>query len=325
MAQCLFIESVSTESSSNSDMLAPIVIFSYNRPEHLRRTLDALSKNLYAADSDLFVFCDGAKDDATEEQRQAIARNIEVAKTINGFRSLSVIERQSNFGLADNIINAVTEIVNRYGKVITLEDDVITSIGFLHYMNSALTLYENEDKVMHISGYMYPHKKRLPETFFYEVPYPGGGWATWKRAWDHFSNDIDELYAYWCPRWKEFNRFGGDYLQKQLEKNKQGTMYTWFIKWHAVLLRMGGLTLYPQTSLTNNIGFDSSGSNCGTMTQFDIEHPAEHISVELIPIKENKKAARIIYHFYSGHWYGKRYRIALINRIKSIFGNQNAG
>lgn len=300
-------------------MFAPIVVFSYNRPKHLRQTLDALSKNLYAADSDLFVFCDGTKENASEEQCQAIASNIEVAKSIKGFRSLSVIERKKNFGLADNIINAVTEIVNRYGKVITLEDDVITSVGFLHYMNSALALYENEERVMHISGYMYPHKQRLPETFFYEVPYPGGGWATWKRAWDHFTNDIDELYAYWSSRWKEFNRFGGDYLQRQLEENKQRTMYTWFIKWHAVLLREGGLTLYPHTSLTNNIGFDSSGSNCGTTSSFDIDHPVDYVSVKRIGIRENKKAARIIYHFYSGHWYSKRNRNRVLSKIKRFF------
>ena len=299
-------------------MLAPIIVFSYNRPDHLRQTIDALSRNYLAADSLLFIYCDGAKDDASSEQKKRVVQNIEIAHSAQGFKEVVVIERGHNYGLANNIIGAVTDVINQYGKVITLEDDIITSSGFLQYMNDALNLYANDERVMHISGYMYPHKSKLPETFFFEVPYPGGGWATWKRAWDHFSNDIDELYSYWSPRWKEFNKYGGIYLQQQLEDNKKGVLYTWFIKWHAVLLRMGGLTLYPQTSLTNNIGFDSSGVNCKTMNKFDILHPAEHIVVQRIKIRENKKAARIIHHFYSGYWYSKRYRRHWLANLKKI-------
>ena len=299
-------------------MLAPIVVFSYNRPKHLKKTLEALSKNTLASESELFIYCDGAKNDASRDDCIKVEENVATAKSIEGFKSVLVIERDSNYGLANNIISAVTEIVDNYKRVITLEDDVITSQGFLEYMNSALDLYEKDDRVMHVSAYMYPHKQKLPETFFFEVPYPGGGWATWKRAWDHFSNDIEELYSFWSQRWKEFNKFGGDYLQKQLQANKDGTMYTWFIKWHAVILRMDGLTLYPHTSLTNNIGFDSSGSNCVTMTKFDIVNPIGHVDVNRIKIKENKKAARIIYHFYSGYWYSKRYRKQWLSKIKSL-------
>lgn len=300
-------------------MTAPIIIFSYNRPDHLRRTVEALSFNDLARESVLFIYCDGAKTDASEEQRAKIEQNRKVAHGAKGFKEVIVVERERNYGLANNIIGAVTEIVNSFGRVITLEDDVITSRGFLRYMNDALNLYENDDKVMHISGYMYPHRGKLPDTFFYEVPYPGGGWATWKRAWAFFSNDIDELYSYWSSRWKEFNKFGGDYLQKQLEANKDGTLYTWFIKWHGALLKHGGLTLYPHTSLTNNIGFDGTGVNCSSMSKFDILEPAEYILVGRVPIRENKRAARIIYHFYSGYWFSKRYRKQMLSRIKQLF------
>lgn len=303
-------------------MLAPVVIFSYNRPNHLKKTLEALSANDLAGESALFIYCDGAKENASSEAINLIEDNKRVARSAKGFKELHVIEREYNYGLADNIIGAVTETVNKFGRIITLEDDVITSRGFLRYMNDALDTYANDEQVMHISSYMYPHKQTLPETFFYQVPYPGGGWATWKRAWDCFSNNVEELYSYWSSRWSVFNRYGGNYLQKQLEANYQGILYTWFIKWHAVVLQKGGLTLYPHTSLTNNIGFDSSGSNCGTMTKFDIPHPADYVSVRRAKIKENRKAARIIYHFYSGYWYSKRYRKQWIDKIKQLFIRQ---
>ena len=303
-------------------MLAPIVIFSYNRPAHLRMTIEALANNKLAKDSVLYVFCDGPKANANEKQLALVAETRAVAKNASGFKEIHVVERERNYGLADNIVGAVTTIVGKYDRVITLEDDIITSVGFLKYMNDALELYKDDPAVMHISGYMFPHKEKLPETFFFEVPYPTGGWATWKRAWDFYNNDIDYLYGYWSKRWKEFNKFGDNYLQRQLEENKNGTLYTWFIKWHAVMLMKKGLTLYPHWSLSTCIGFDNTGTNCVATNKFDIKTLAESVKVERVPIKENRKAARIIRHFYSGHWYSRRYRRRFLNKVKHFFGGK---
>ena len=295
--------------------LAPIVVFSYNRPDHLHRTLEALAMNDLAHDSALYIYCDGAKPDATEEQRQRVLENREAAHFAMGFKEVHVVEREQNIGLKDNIIGAVTEIVNQYGRVITLEDDVVTSVGFLKYMNEALELYADEEKVMHVSAYMYPHKSRLPETFFYPVPYPGGGWATWQRAWNQYNDDAQELFDYWKGKWELFDIYGGDYLSKQLKRNREGMMRTWFVKWYAVMRRQDALTLYPGCSLTNNIGFDGSATNCYTTTKFDVV-PTDYVKVERIPLSVNKKATRVIYDFYQGHWYNKRRRNALIKKVK---------
>lgn len=287
--------------------ISPIIVFSYNRPEHLRQTLDALSKNDLARESILYIYCDGAKENASEEQCMRVVKNREVAHAVKGFKEVHVVERERNVGLKDNIVGAVTEIVNQYGRVITLEDDVVSSVGFLKYMNDALELYADEDRVMHISAYMYPHKCRLPESFFYPVPYPGGGWATWKRAWDCYNDNSRELYEYWKDKWHVFDVFGGDYLSKQLKRNVNGTMNTWFIKWHAVMMQKEALTLYPGRSLTNNIGFDEMATNCYSTTKFDVV-PVDYVSVKQSPLVVSKKASRVIYDFYQGHWYNRRRR-----------------
>lgn len=294
--------------------LAPIVIFSYDRPKHLQQTLDALSKNALADQSDLFIYCDGAKESASLEQVNRIIENRKVAHAASGFKSLSVVERPKNIGLKANIVGAVTEIVNKYGRIITLEDDIVTSKGFLRFMNEALELYKEDEQVMHISGYMWPHRWPLLETFFYQVPYPGGGWATWARAWKYYDDDAAKLYHKWENRWETFNKFGGDYLSKQLVANYDGRMNTWFIKWHAVLLERGALTLYPGKSLTNNIGFDDLASNCYTTNKFDVEL-VDSVVVKRIPIRESRLAAHEIYAFYQGRWYNKRRREALLKKI----------
>lgn len=294
--------------------LAPIVIFSYDRPKHLLQTLVALAKNELAEQSNLFIFCDGAKDAAPAEQLERIKQNRDVAYAAQGFKSVTVVDREKNIGLKSNIVGAVTEIVNKYGRIITLEDDIVTSKGYLRFMNEALEMYEDDERVMHISGYMWPHRLPLPETFFYQVPYPGGGWATWARAWKYYDDDAVKLYHKWEQRWEEFNKFGGDYLSKQLIANYEGRMNTWFIKWHAVLLEQGGLTLYPGKSLTNNIGFDDMASNCHATNKFDVV-PVEAVVVKRRPIKESQLAAHEIYAFYQGRWYNKRRRTALLKKL----------
>lgn len=297
---------------------APIAVFSYNRPHHLKRTLEALSQNDLASESVLYIFCDGPKENATEEMKKRIAENVAVAKSQLWAKELYITVRKQNIGLAESITSGVTEVLSKYGRIITIEDDIITSRGFLRFMNDALEVYKNDDKVMHISAYMYPHRGYLPETFFYPVPYPGGGWATWSRAWIYFNNNTQELYDYWNGRWKEFDRYyGGNYLSKQLRANLDGSLKTWFIKWYAVMLQHRGLSLYPGHSLTNNIGFDEFATNCGTMTNFDVV-PIDYVSVKRKAIKIDRCALHIIYDFYQGHWYNKRRRTALLKKIAKL-------
>jgi GT2 family glycosyltransferase len=165
--------------------LAPIVLFTYNRPVHTKQTIDALLKNTLATDSDIIIFSDYPK---TEKVVESVKQTREYLKTIKGFRSIKIIERNENFGLANNIIDGVTTVVNQYGKIIVLEDDLLTSPYFLRYMNEALMLYENEKDVVCIHGYIYPVKQKLPDTFFLRGA-DCWGWATWKHGWDIFNPD----------------------------------------------------------------------------------------------------------------------------------------
>lgn len=304
--------------------LAPIIVFAYDRPDHLRRTLDALAKNDLASQSDLYIYCDGAKETASIEQIERIKENRKVAHGADCFKSVTIIEREENVGLMNNIVGAVTEIINQYGRVIVLEDDMLTSPGALQYFNDALELYKDEEKVMHIVSYMFPHRWPLPNTFLYSVPYPGGGWATWSRSWKYYPKDIEPLYHYWKDKWSYFNYWNHDErdLVKQLENNYHGTLRTWFIRYYAVLLQMGGLTLYPGQSLVTNIGFDGTGDNCVKLARnpYWIEHLAPSVKVKRInKIKEHRLGAHEIYAFHSGRWYNRRRRIRMMNKVLSFF------
>src|ERR1700756_846434 len=170
--------------------LAPIALFVYNRPEHTRRTISYLQKNLLADESRLFIFSDAAK---TENDKAKVDEVRQLIKEVTGFKSVKVTERKKNLGLAESIISGVTQLVNEYDKVIVFEDDLLSSPFTLQFFNEALARYKTEDKVMHIGAYMYNlDKKGLPQTFFFRAA-TSWGWATWARAWKDFEPDVDVL------------------------------------------------------------------------------------------------------------------------------------
>ncbi len=174
--------------------LAPIVLFVYNRPAHTRRTVEALQKNDLATDSDLIIYSDAPK---TPEAADAVREVRDYIRSITGFRSVRIVERERNWGLANSIIDGVTSVVNEHGRIVVLEDDLITSPYFLSFMNTALETYKYDETVMHISGYMFPiDSADLPESFFLRTA-SCWGWATWDRAWKCFEK---------CPK-KLLNEF----------------------------------------------------------------------------------------------------------------------
>lgn len=275
--------------------LAPIALFVYNRPEHTRRTIAHLQKNVLADESRLFIFSDAAKTDADVAKVEKVR---ELIKNVAGFKSVKIIERKQNMGLANSIISGVTQLVNDYGKVIVFEDDLLSSPYTLQYFNDALDKYAGEEKVMHVCAYMYNLKAdNLPETFFYRAA-GSWGWATWARAWKNFQPDIDQLIAQFDK--EKISRFSIEHnmnFWRQVQAFKAGKNNSWAIRWYASIFLKGGLTLNPARSLINNIGNDGSGvhSNPESMYQVHIsQKPVTHFPDK---IEEDPKAYAAIKNF----------------------------
>lgn len=246
-------------------MYAPIVLFVYNRPYHTRRTLEALSKNELAMQSDLFIFADGAKENASSEQLLQIEETRKVIREKQWCKNVEIIESPKNKGLADSIIEGVTKIINQYGKIIVLEDDLLTGKYFLNYMNDALYKYENEAKVWHITSWRDPIATSNPNSSFFYPVMDCWGWATWAARWQHYKKD----YAFFKKKFngkmrKAFNIDGTDKgMWQQILDNETGKINTWAIFWYATIFLNNGLCLAPCSSLVRNIGFDNSGEHCG--------------------------------------------------------------
>lgn len=298
--------------------LAPIVLFVYNRLHHTRETVQALIRNDLSAQSRLFIFSDGAKDDSSKESVEAVRKYI---NTIKDFHSISVTYRSKNIGIADNIINGVSEIVSSYGKVIVLEDDIVTSKYFLKYMNDALDKYDKCEKVMHVSGYMFPiFWHRLPQTVFYRSS-SCWGWATWARAWKYFKRDPEYIMNHFTPSLVNYyNIDGAINFWQQIEQNKSGLIRTWSAFWSANIILNKGLCLHPARSLVRNIGHDSSGMNCGSSSIYNVALNDKTIKYFENDITESELLLKRIRKYFNVFNNPGLY-IRAYNRIRSLYTN----
>jgi hypothetical protein len=240
---------------------APVALFVYNRPGHTRQTVEALLANTAADQTPLHIFSDAPRN---ESASLAVAEVRSYIRSIAGFKSVAIVERETNFGLARSIIDGVTRLCKEYGRVIVMEDDLITSPHFLSYMNDALARYDSEDRVMQIAGYMFPINLELEEDALF-LPFTSSwGWATWERAWRHF----DATGAGYQRLLEDQSLRGAFDLNgkygyfRMLESQLRGETDSWAIRWYLSVFLMKGLTLYPKKALVDNFGFDGSGVNC---------------------------------------------------------------
>jgi len=248
-------------------VFAPIVLFVYNRPWHTQKAIEALQKNDLARESELFIYSDQGKNKDTQKGVDKVRGYIE---NIDGFKKVTIIKRDKNWGLADSIIDGVTSIVNKYGKIIVLEDDLVTSSYFLKFMNDSLSLYKNEPKVISIHGYIYPINN-LPDAFFIKGA-DCWGWATWKDKWDIFEPNgqklLNQLESRGLTKEANFNNSYG--FTKMLKQQIKGQNSSWAIRWYMSAFLKDMLTLYPGKSYVQNIGHDNSGTHSDSTDQFKV-------------------------------------------------------
>ena len=291
--------------------LAPIVLFTYNRPQHTEKTLQALMQNELADKSVLYIYCDGAKVHATETDRTNITEVRKVVRSKHWCKEVHIIEAEQNKGLANSIIEGVTIVLEKHGKAIVLEDDLLTSPYYLRYMNEALNFYANYPAVFSVSANRPPkNMMHIPDDYEYDVFVSlrsySTGWATWKDRWDRIDWSLDGFEeALMHPfQIKALNR-GGEDVSKMLLMQKNGEIDSWALRFGFAHFKQHAVAILPCNAYVDNIGFDGTGTHSGT-----VQHVYRN---DLSLAQKNPKFlavlyedARIINAFYSRFYPKKR-------------------
>ena len=277
---------------------APIAVFGYRRPQHIAQLLTSLRGNPEHEKSPIHVFLDGARGEADAED---VARTRAVAREYAP-RHAEIIEREANAGLANSIISGVTGLTREHGSIIVLEDDLVLSPYALRYFNDALKRYRYEERVMHVSGYMFPVRAKLPETFFYRET-TCSGWATWERAWAKFEPDGRKIRDHILARNMqfEFDVHGSNSFLEMLKDQIAGRNDSWAIRWYGSVRIADGLALHPAQALIANRGFDGTGRHSHETTLYDVQLAQKPIAHFTEHIEECKEALAAVIAFRRMH------------------------
>lgn len=242
--------------------LAPVCVSTYIRLEHLKKTIEALSQNKHALESELFVFSDGPR----EGDESKVEKVREYLSGIDGFKSVNVISRVSNDRVYNNR-EGLRDVLNKYGRCVFLEDDIVTAPGFIGYMNSALDKYENNPSVMSITGYCPPIT--IPSEYSHDIfalnRFCSWGFAIWKDRYDMIKyldeDDFKSIDA------KKISKFGED-IYGMVRSDFLGHIDALDVKAMFCQYQNDMATIYPKYSFVQNIGHDGSGIHCGITKKF---------------------------------------------------------
>jgi len=264
----------------------PIALFAYKRPELTRTTLDALRANPEFEASPLFVYCDGPKSEADA----ALVETTRAAVRSYRLRNAVLVERESNLGLANSIIAGVTELCEKYGAVIVLEDDLLISRSFLDYMNKALTRYADDDRVMEIAGHTFVNCetelacKPAADAVFLAFA-TSWGWATWKRAWQYFDSGMSGLARLEADKSlrRRFDLDRSYPFYRMLKRAATGRADSWAIRWYLSIFLQSGLILYPARTLVQHVGNDGAATHVSRFSRTRKLEPPQEFRVERFP------------------------------------------
>ena len=252
--------------------------------------------NYLAPQSRLFIFSDGPRDESAREGVEQVRQYIH---QVDGFASIEIIERDRNYGCAKNIIDGITQVVNEFGRIIIVEDDILTSPYFLSYMNEALELYKDDDRVGTVNGYISPilAANNPPENFFTrEVAI--WGWGTWSRVWKYYNYDAGQLLAQIQAAGLE-DKYNYGLKSKPRSNNLKaqaaGKVGTWDYQLDATLCLHGKLSLRSGKAFSNNIGFDGTGIHCGTADygKINVQLADEYEPLKKIPVEVDERMYKV--------------------------------
>lgn len=251
----------------NPESKTPLALFTYNRPYHTRRALESLTRCNRIEECKIFIYCDGPKH--SDDMNNIIASQ-QVVQNFAEKLGANIIIQEKNIGLAHSIVSGVSDLCERFGRVIVIEDDLVVSPSFIDYMLQALDRYQDEEHVYQISGFLFPiDASKHQDTFF--LPFiTTWGWATWNRAWKSFdwnATGYEKLFSD-KKMSKQFNLDNSYPYCDMLLDRFSGKNESWGILWWYAVFSVGGLVLYPGRTLVNNCGFDGTGTHCGNSIEY---------------------------------------------------------
>jgi hypothetical protein len=274
---------------------APIAVFAFNRPLHLRQCLASLEENPEINHSEITIFVDGPRSD---KERKTVSEVLEVARNFADRIPAEIIFSEENMGLAESVINGISHVLATNSRIIVVEDDLIVSKYFLKYCNDGLDKYQKTPEVASIHGFSYNLGTSVKEPYFLRGA-DCWGWATWKDRWEHLEQDSHKLLKQLKDMGLEgsFDLDGAYPYTRMLERQARNEISSWAIRWHASMYLANKLSFFPVQSMVMNTGTDGSGTHSGSTKNFEINFSNQQVILPNLIVGESTVARNALIKF----------------------------
>ncbi|MGE0636666.1 MAG: nucleotide-diphospho-sugar transferase [Bacteroidia bacterium] len=265
-------------------MKTPVLFLIFNRPELTFRVFEEIRK---AQPEQLFIAADGPREDREgESEKCEQARNI--ASKVDWSCEVKTLFRDKNLGCKMAVSSAINWFFEQVEEGIILEDDCLPNQSFFFFCKTMLEKYRSEEKVMHIGGANFQDKiKRGSASYYFSIHPNQWGWATWRRAWQHYDINMTDYFDF-KKRQKIFsNQRIALFNFEKLEKTLSGEINTWDYQWFYSIWVKKGICIIPNSNLIMNIGFGEQATHTFETKSFlsevstselrDIIHPSKII------------------------------------------------
>ena len=261
----------------------PILFLIFNRLDTSKLILESIRK---VRPLKLYVACDGSRGDREGEREKVEAVREYVLKSIDWDCEVKTLFRKENLGCGKAVSGAITWFFENEEKGIILEDDCLPSASFFTYCKELLWKYKNEPKIFHIAGNNPLTCTKTKYSYYFARIEHCWGWATWRRAWEKYTLDINDLDDFISQKKisKIFTRnIDKDYWVKIFREVEKHEIDSWAYSWTYAIFNNDGICINPAKNLITNIGFGAEATHtidCNSVfhnqQRFEIEEIIHH-------------------------------------------------
>jgi hypothetical protein len=238
----------------------PVLVVVFASADRSRALLETIRR---ARPPRLYVAADGPRDGNAEDSARTDAVRRLFLKEIDWPCDVSTLFHERNLGPRLAFAQGVTWFFENEERGIVLEEDCLPSPDFFTFCDTLLERYADDERVFHIGGFC-PSRglADAQHSYFFSRYARVWGWASWRRAWQHYELDVDDFES----EFEEVSRFlPGDeerqYWHSIMKRYYAGDIETWDYPWQFSIWKQRGLSIHSTRNLARNTGWISEATN----------------------------------------------------------------
>lgn len=249
----------------------PVTFIVFNRPETTKKVLERIKR---MRPSSLFVIADAPRENVSEDKSKCAEVMDIINNGIDWECDLKTNIAETNQGLKKRISSGLSWVFENVDRTIILEDDCVPDLSFFPYCEELLKRYENDTRIMSISGDNFQYGNTpCPHSYYFSRYMHCWGWATWKRAWDLYDGEMKSWPELKEDKWLDYvitdttERLYWEFIFDNVYSKK---INTWDYPFVFSIWKQNGLNIIPCTNLVSNIGFGENATNTSDASEKNI-------------------------------------------------------